>query len=66
MVITPYGNVNPYNVVKTVPFLPPMTWEWEVYTTYENGDDWRNGKHGIVLPALSKLIQLWAIINNPT
>ena len=22
--ITPYGNVNPYNVVKTVPFLPPM------------------------------------------
>ena len=41
-------------------------WEWEVYTTYENGDDWRNGKRGIVLPALSIIIQLWVIINNPT
>ena len=27
------------NVVKTMPFLPPIgPWEWFIYTTYKNGD----------------------------
>jgi hypothetical protein len=39
-----------HHVVKTVPFLPPMTGHGN-HTTYQNGDDWVM-VHGIVLPTI--------------